>query len=504
MGSSQGRRRARNESKPATLLRALIFLALVAGVVFGTKPLWSGSGGHSGASSASSAAPGTATTAPAKPLLSVRYRSGTATPGSQPWLQIANVSQQSVDLSSVTLRYYFKQDGGQAYAANCIYAEPGCSQVSERIVALPTAVTGADHYLQVTFAAGAGVLKPNANSGAIELELYVPGGASIRQSGDYSLVGTQSTAAYRPNPHVVAFIGNTLAFGAEPTGSTEQPPGAGAPAIPAGEYFDDFHYAGAGDPALDKHGWVVRTSSGGPGILNTWSASGVSFPDIAGADGGEVLDLSAGTNGTDSGTTQAELDSVNVPFFTGTYAARIHFDNAPTSGTDGDPINEDFYMISPRNSDYSELDAEYEPNGGWGAPGPRLDTTTWYSVYNCANVTTAVSVVGCDRATQKNMINLSGWHTLVITAVGGVVTYSMDGKVLFTTSGKYFPRESMSADFNTWFVDLEQSIGGKRKWDMQVNWFYYDSAQAMSLPQVQQTVNGLYASGDNFVDTVKK
>ena len=268
--------------------------------------------------------------------------------------------------------------------------------------------------------------------------------------------------------------------------------------------FDDFHYSGPGDPALNKHGWVVRTSSGGPGILSTWKASGVSFPAISGAQGRQVLDLRASTDGTKAGTTQAEIQSKDVPFFTGTYAARIHFTDDPTVGTNGDPINEDFYMISPRDAKYSEIDAEYEPNGGWGAPGPRLDTTTWYSAFGCGSNTTAQSTVGCDRTTKENMISLTGWHTLVITAADGVVTYSMDGHVLYTSSGKYYPRESMSANFNTWFVDLEQPITGKRQWDMQVNWFYYNSKQAMSLSQVQQTVSGLYASGTNYVNTITK
>jgi hypothetical protein len=513
VGSAQGRRRSHDDRKLATVLRAIVFFALVAGVVFVSKPLWgghssnsnSGSRSSSGSTAQSSASGSKAqASASAKQTLSVRYRSGatdSTTTSAQPWLQVVNVSQENVDLSSATLRYYFKQDGSEAYTANCIYAEVGCSQIAEHIVAMPTAVTGADHYLQVSFNAGAGTLKPSANSGAIELQLYAPGGASIKQSADYSYAAAQTTA-YRSNTKITAFIGNTLVWGQEPSGSTEQTAGTSAQSVSTGVYFDDFHYSGASDPALNKHGWVVRTSSGGPGILSTWQTSGVSFPSVTGADGGEALDLTATTNGTKSGTTQAEIDSLNVPFFTGTYAARIHFDDSPTSGTNGDPINEDFYMISPRNSNYSELDAEYEPNGGWGAPGPRLDTTSWYSVYNCNSVTTSTSVVGCDRETKRNMTSLNGWHTLVITAVNGVVTYSMDGNVLFTTSGKYYPRESMSADFNTWFVDLKQPISGTRKWDMQVNWFYYNSQQSMSLSQVQQTVGGLYANGTNFIDTI--
>ncbi|MFC1417473.1 cellulose binding domain-containing protein [Streptacidiphilus cavernicola] len=488
MGSALGRRRAQSTSRAATVFRAVVFFSLVAAVVFVTRPLW-----HSKASSSGSRS-GDAT-GPAAPLLSVRYRPG-AQPSdsasfSQPWMQLVNTAQQPVVLDEVTLRYYFKQEGTRGYAFNCIYAEVGCSHVAEKIVALPSPVGDADHYLQVSFTADAGSLAPKANSGAIELQLYRPDKAAMKESADFSFNGADAKA-YRENEHITAYVNGRLAWGTEPAGAAA--PASSAP-VPldaaAGVVFDDFHYTGPDDPALNQHGWIVRTADGGPGVLDTWKASGVSFPVMSGAKGGQVLNLRATTDGTKSGTTQAEIQSRDIPFFTGTYAARIHFNDQPTHGVNGDPINEDFYMISPDNPKYSEIDAEYEPNGGWGAPGPRLDTTTWYSAD------------AGDRITQKNMISLNGWHTLVITAAKGVVTYSMDGSVLYTTTGKYYPREPMSANFNTWFVNTLH-LGGDRQWDMQVNWLYYNSAHTMTLSQVQHTVDGLYAGGANYVNTIAK
>ncbi|MER6571893.1 hypothetical protein ABT288_38390 [Streptomyces sp. NPDC001093] len=67
---------------------------------------------------------------------------------------------------------------------------------------------------------------------------------------------------------------------------------------------------------------------------------------------------------------------------------------------------------------YSELDYEYMPNGGWSRFGPRLDTTSWRS-----------SVQG-DRVRSSHPMGLDGWHTMAITAVGGVTTYSVDGQEL--------------------------------------------------------------------------
>jgi hypothetical protein len=266
----------------------------------------------------------------------------------------------------------------------------------------------------------------------------------------------------------------------------QEPSSSRAVASPPGIFFDDFHYNSANDPALSDHGWIIRSGAGGPGIPDTWSASGVSFPSTPGAQGGQALQLEAKTNGTRKGTSQAEVQS-GIKYFTGTCAARIYYSDAPTSGRNGDHINESFYAISPNNARYSELDTEYMPNGGWGAPGPELDTTSWHSA------------VAGDRVTRKLPLRIQGWHTVVITAEHNVVTYYLDGRKLFSSDGKYFPREGMAVNFNAWFVDLPQL--GSRTWDMRVNWLYVNANQAMSLPQVQKAVGGYVDNGTNYINT---
>ena len=81
-----------------------------------------------------------------------------------------------------------------------------------------------------------------------------------------------------------------------------------------------------------------------------------------------------------------------------------------------------------------------------------------------------------------------------------MVTYSLDGRELFSSKGKYFPRQTMSVNFNTWFVDLP--FRGARTWDMQVNWFYYNADKAQTLPEVRKAVNSLYDGGTDYVNTV--
>ncbi|MET8580415.1 cellulose binding domain-containing protein [Streptomyces collinus] len=426
------------------------------------------------------------------PQLTIRYKAGTpaTADATQPWFEVVNTSKKEVSLSDVTLRYYFTQDGAPEFAYNCLQAPMGCSGISGTVVAMDEPTSGADHYLEVSFTKGAGSLAAGEKGGAIGLQLYRPDGQKADQRNDRSYDAANTT--FQPSKLVTAYLGGKHVWGDEPGGAetAQGTPATARPAPPAGVVFDNFHYSGPDDPALHAHGWIVRTSEGGPGIHGTWSASGVDFPYEKTAEGGQVLRLRARTDGTRAGTRQAEVMTSGVTFLTGTYAARVHFTDRPTSGTNGDHVTEAFYAISPDRARYSELDAEYQPNGGWGAPGPRLDLVTWHSKAHG------------DRVVRESVRSLQGWHTVMITAAHGKVTYSVDGRKLFTSGGRYYPSVNMSVNFNTWFVDLP--FLGPRTWDMKVNWFYYRAHTAQTLPEVEKAVDDLSHTGTNYVNTVRK
>ncbi|WP_406864347.1 glycoside hydrolase family 16 protein [Streptomyces sp. HUAS MG47] len=265
------------------------------------------------------------------------------------------------------------------------------------------------------------------------------------------------------------------------------------PTGPPGTLFDSFDYTGADDPSLATHGWEIRTGGGGPGIKDTWSADGAEFLSDTTAQGGKVLRLRSSTDGTEQGTEQVEVQTTGKNFFTGTYAARVHFSDKPTTGRDGDHVVQTFFPISPSDSseNYSELDFEYLPNGGWGSVGPQLDNVSWYKADPP------------DRVHNTLKKRLAGWHTLVITAMNGKVTYSLDGKDLFTSSGKYVPREQMDIHFSNWLIDLPFT-GGPRTWDMKVDWVYYKADAAVSPADVQKTVDGFHTTGTDYVNTVPR
>ncbi|GAA4983618.1 hypothetical protein GCM10025734_05910 [Kitasatospora paranensis] len=187
------------------------------------------------------------------------------------------------------------------------------------------------------------------------------------------------------------------------------------------------------------------------------------------------------------------MQSTGTGLLTGTFAARVYLGDKPTGGRNGDHVVQSYFPISPEDSsaNYSELDFEYMPNGGWGSVGPELDTTSWYRADPP------------DRVTHALRQHLGGWHIMMVTAMNGKVTYSMDGKELFTSSGKYVPRENMDIHFSNWFIDLPFT-GGSRTWDMKVNWFYYKAGEAVSQADVQKTVDGFYSANTDYINTVPK
>ncbi|WP_181442366.1 FG-GAP-like repeat-containing protein [Streptomyces tateyamensis] len=310
-----------------------------------------------------------------------------------------------------------------------------------------------------------------------------------------------------------------------PTGATAAPLApatlnVGSPSVataPVGTLFDDFHYnTDTSDPAFAAHGWTPRDGQlgSGPGpqdpvtkaVLADWSKDNVTFP-FDPSVGGPVMQLRATNDGRTAH--QAQVSTTQRKFTTGTYAARVYFNDQPTSGDPGARPVEAFYTIAPENplrrDLYSELDNEYLPAGGWSgaSTNPSLWTTSWYHVAEPA------AKIAEDKANFNNhdaVNHLQGWHTLemtVATASGGAeaATFYLDGAPYFPADPSYAPREPMTIDFNTWFTAL--APGHPSTWDEKVSWVYYTNTGALPPTQLDGQVSSFHTAGTHFVDTVR-
>ena len=243
--------------------------------------------------------------------------------------------------------------------------------------------------------------------------------------------------------------------------------------------------------------WQARSGTGGPGPAGCiWEAANIDFITDPVDTGNTLMVLTATTDGTGAGSSQAQM-TTSTRFLEGTYAARVRFTDTPESGTpDGDQVVETFYAITPwsmaAQEAYSEIDFEYLANGGWGTSEPTLFETTWELAEPVTN----------DHSSQGGA--LEGWHLLVVTVVEGEVRYSVDGMPVATHAGIYYPESPMSINFNLWFIADGFAAGSVvRSWRQDVDWVYHARGRALSTSEVQFRVDELRDSGTAALDTVQ-
>ena len=266
-------------------------------------------------------------------------------------------------------------------------------------------------------------------------------------------------------------------------------------APPAAVLFEDFTYTSK--EQLKKNGWIIRTEAGWPGVPGaTWSENGVSLHKESGV---QFLRMTSATEGTGATTTQTQICQQRK-FYEGTYAARVRFTDAPVSGPGGDQIVESFYTIAPLKApmdpDYSELDYEYLPNGGWGIDGPTLYATTWETFSPEPNWKK-------DNVFKTTNGSQAGWHTLVTQVMNNKVSYFVDGNLFAEHGDQYYPEDTMSINFNLWFIrDGMTKSTEKRQYQEDIDWVFFQANTALTPQQVEAEVAKMRRSSRGFRDTV--
>jgi hypothetical protein len=88
------------------------------------------------------------------------------------------------------------------------------------------------------------------------------------------------------------------------------------------------------------------------------------------------------------------------------------------------------------------------------------------------------------------------------TVSGGHVKYYIDGSLVGDHSGKVYPRQNMSIDFNQWFIDLAGHAGGSSTWLQSVDYVYHAKKQVLSPAQATAAISGYRSSGTAHADSV--
>lgn len=262
--------------------------------------------------------------------------------------------------------------------------------------------------------------------------------------------------------------------------------------------FDDFSYTGKAQ--LKRNGWIVRTVPGWPGVPGAiWAEEGVSLMNDPDQRNNRILRMTSATDGPGAKTTQTQICHQRK-YLEGTYAARVRFTDAPVSGPGGDQIVQSFYTISPLKApmdlDYSELDYEYLPNGGWGIDGPTLYATTWETFSPEPNWKK-------DNVFQTANGSQAGWHTLVTQVADQKVRYFVDGKLFAEHGGNYYPEDTMSINFNLWFIrDGMKQVNERRQYQEDIDWVFHQAGVALTPEQVEAAVATMRRKAIKFRDTV--
>jgi len=148
--------------------------------------------------------------------LVLQYRAGNtnATDNAiQPFFNIKNTGTTAINLSDLTIRYYFTKEGTADMTSWVDYATIGGSNVNRTFGTL--SATNADTYVELSFSSSAGVLQPGAQTGEIQLRMHKTDWSSFNEANDYSFDATKTS--YTDWTKAALYQNGVKVWGVEPS-----------------------------------------------------------------------------------------------------------------------------------------------------------------------------------------------------------------------------------------------------------------------------------------------
>lgn len=252
----------------------------------------------------------------------------------------------------------------------------------------------------------------------------------------------------------------------------------------AGEFFDDFEQPDLA--TLLAQGWKLREGLGHPGI------AGARFGREQLSLGNGLLRLALNTDG-DYARTQLAQACGPRKFLVGTTTARVRLRDTATP----DPVVQAFFLAGPLRFDFdpefSEVDFEYLPHGGWGSPARRLYGVAWQTVrlepwqsYNHA---------------VERFGSHDGWQLLTVQVERGRTRHFVNGELLREAEGRTVPTVPMAISFSHWLAAGAQA-GPAREHAFEVDWVLHVSDRSVPPADMEARVQQLRAQGLKRHDTV--
>ena len=138
-------------------------------------------------------------------------------------MNIINNGSAALDMSSVTLHYYFTADGVTSLVFSCDYAGPymnnvvtfSCANVISAFVPMGSASTMyADTYLELSFTSTS---LPAGGTASVNFRIHDASySVNFNQANDWSHMSTLSPTVYNDADFVTAYVSGALAWGIEP------------------------------------------------------------------------------------------------------------------------------------------------------------------------------------------------------------------------------------------------------------------------------------------------
>jgi hypothetical protein len=130
--------------------------------------------------------------------------------------QIVNTGTTAVPMSELTMRYWFTNASAtDTPVFSCDWAQVSCSNITSSIVTLNPARTKADHYVQLSFSAGAGSIQPGQTSGEIQTRVHDINWSMFNTTNTYSFISDPSFV-YKDTQTVTLYLNGALIWGTEP------------------------------------------------------------------------------------------------------------------------------------------------------------------------------------------------------------------------------------------------------------------------------------------------